>query len=307
MSLIYILQVHKNPEQVCRMLTRLQGYDVYFYIHVDLKVEIEKFSFIKETVKNVFFIENRIDCIWGDFSQVQATFNLLDEVFAISDYNDDDRVIFLSGQDYPIKSSKIICEFLDKNKECEFINMEDVDKLPKHFRKRIDAFKINYSNNRGDYCLFSIYFLKNILKKLFLGQIFIRDLKYVLKRKEKPNGLKLFRGSNWWGLRISTLKRIKYYYSKDKRVLEPFFRSIISVDEVFFQTMMESYLKDDTLKIMPSLTYDNWFRKGVELPVTFTIEDIDELITIADNKLFARKFDCLLDYKILDYLDEYYK
>ena len=56
------------------------------------------------------------------------------------------------------------------------------------------------------------------------------------------------------------------------------------------------------IKIKPSLTYVNWERKGVELPVLFKEDDFEEL-TSQKEKFFARKFDTKVDVEILNKLD----
>lgn len=60
---------------------------------------------------------------------------------------------------------------------------------------------------------------------------------------------------------------------------------------------------DKDIKILPSLTYVNWHRKGCTLPVTFQKDDLEELTRQCN--LFARKFDTEFDTEILDLLDEY--
>ena len=57
------------------------------------------------------------------------------------------------------------------------------------------------------------------------------------------------------------------------------------------------------INIEQSLTYVNWTRKNCSLPVTFVINDFDELNRLPEFKLFARKFDIKLDMEILDKLD----
>ena len=100
MNIIYIIQAHKLPFQLKRLITVLNTKNASFYIHVDRKSKIEDFEKII-SLKNVFFIKERVDCIWGDFSQVKATLNLIKNV--IRD-NKSGFVVFLSGQDYPIKN-----------------------------------------------------------------------------------------------------------------------------------------------------------------------------------------------------------
>ena len=56
------------------------------------------------------------------------------------------------------------------------------------------------------------------------------------------------------------------------------------------------------LELKSSLTYVNWERKEVQLPVLFKENDLEEL-TSQKEKFFARKFDTKMDTTILDKLD----
>ena len=66
-------------------------------------------------------------------------------------------------------------------------------------------------------------------------------------------------------------------------------------DEIYFHSILvnlQTTHKD--IKIKPSLTYVNWEREGVELPVLFKENDFEEL-TSQKEKFFARKFDAKVD------------
>jgi hypothetical protein len=65
--------------------------------------------------------------------------------------------------------------------------------------------------------------------------------------------------------------------------------------------------KDKDIKIRGTLTYTNWERKNVSLPVTFCSADLRELINLPGDKLFARKLDINIDEKFLDEIDNYRK
>ncbi|MDH2207311.1 MULTISPECIES: beta-1,6-N-acetylglucosaminyltransferase [unclassified Empedobacter] len=77
---IYLIQAHQYPHQLLRMINSLQDTDVVFYIHIDIKSDLNLFTSVIKS-DNVFFIKDRVDCIWGDFSQVKATLNLLKNTF----------------------------------------------------------------------------------------------------------------------------------------------------------------------------------------------------------------------------------
>lgn len=63
--------------------------------------------------------------------------------------------------------------------------------------------------------------------------------------------------------------------------------------------------QDSSIKIKPTITYVDWFRKGVPLPVTFTLEDSNLLLEMSKQDfLNARKFDAENHSDILDWIDK---
>ena len=299
----YIIQAHKNPDQLFRMINALRDDNVKFFIHIDLKSNIAAFS-SRIKGEDIVFIRERIDCIWGDFSQVQATLHLISAVLA-SNCDDRTRVTFLSGQDYPIKSKGYIAQFLEDNALKDFITIENLEDSGAHHLKRISAFKINHSNERSDYTLVSLRYIKGVIKSLFMRKLRLKDLTHLFKAKKYPLMHKQYRGSNWWSLNVITLNKIVDYYQQHKNVLNDYYEKTICSDETFFHTIIMHLQRDDKgITIDSSLTYDNWTRKQAELPVTFEKDDISELLHQPSNKLFARKFDTEKCSEILNKLDQ---
>ena len=87
--------------------------------------------------------------------------------------------------------------------------------------------------------------------------------------------------------------------------MEDYYHYTSSSDEIYFHSILINLQSTDTeIKLKPSLTYVNWERKGVQLPVLFKNNDFEEL-TSQREKLFARKFDIEIDSDILDRLDNF--
>src|SRR5690554_4527610 len=112
----YLIQCHKDAGQVNRLIDTLSHKDVHFYIHVDLKADISPQI---KTGPSVFLIRERIDVQWGTISQVHATLALLNA--AMNSGVAYDYLSLISGQDYPIKSSSYILDFLEQNAGREFL------------------------------------------------------------------------------------------------------------------------------------------------------------------------------------------
>src|ERR1700761_4217121 len=124
MKLAHLILVHKGPQQVQRLLSRLIDPGSDIFIHVDLKCDLEDYSGLL-TYENVYFIKNRIGVNWGGYSILQATLNgfqeILDKGVTYSHIN------LLSGQDYLLQDIKHIQNFLFKNTERSFVKYRTVD------------------------------------------------------------------------------------------------------------------------------------------------------------------------------------
>lgn len=309
----YIITTHNNPKQLKRLLNILNDTYSTFYIHVDLKSDVEDF---KKEIKNenVIFINERIDCIWGDLSQVIATINLLRNATKFEENIDNTKIIFLSSNDYLIKKIDNLNTYLLKNKDFEFISFQFEDKiLPKkhpNYISRVESYKYNFSSKRGDYLITKGFISENFIGKILLLKFLLTNkiklsffIDSFFKRKSIFNNH--FKGPNWFSLNQNTAKKILNYIDQNNKTLFKYYKYTLCADEQFFHTVLEEIIKKDTsIKIKPYLHFIDWDRQNVPLPVTFTSNDFNLLVSQPDDKFFARKFDVNLDSNILDMLDK---
>ena len=78
MKVAFLMQCHKNPKQINLLLKALNHPQVDVFIHVDSKNESIRENI--EKIDGVYLLPKK-DCVdvqWAQFSQVQATLNLLD-------------------------------------------------------------------------------------------------------------------------------------------------------------------------------------------------------------------------------------
>lgn len=310
----YIIKAHKNPNQLKRLVDKLNNDLSNFYIHVDLKSDIEPFESILNYT-NVIFIEERVNDVWGDYTQVIPFLNLIKTV--LSNHSNSGYVIYLSAQDYPIKSINHINSFLTKNQEYDFIHFDNFNKSlsPEdgHFYdQRIKDYKINFSDKRADFTFMpplaksNFRDIKSYIKLVLNGKIKPTDpfLKY---RKPRNSDLlkEHYRGSNWWCLTYKTTEKIYEYYLTNKTEIDRYYEYTFCGDEQIFQTILKILIPDDQgIKIKDYVHYIDFERKNVTLPVVFTKSDIDILLSQPENKLFARKFDDDIDTDIFDLIDK---
>ena len=310
----YIILAHKNPEQLNQLVNKLDNNDVNFYIHIDKSVSIDTFTNLFNLRTNIHFIkeENRELGTWCDIAIVKATINSLKEI--IKD-NKKGYCCLISGQDYPIKNNQYIHEFFTKNDGKEFI---EIFKLPTEnwFEKgmnRLTQYKFNLSNRRGHFVVcptiynssfYKIKTLKSILKLINAGKL-IYILKLFKKRKI-PTYIQHYGGSQWWCLKIETVKKILNFIQENPDYLAYHEFSLLP-DEMFFQSIIMKLNSNNTELIMDSLTFVDWEQKDAVSAPTYSINDFDNLINQPYNKLFARKFDFEYDFEIIKKLDEFIK
>ena len=304
----YIILVHKNPQQVRRLIERLDDGNSRFFIHVDLKSQSEEFELLKQC-KNTLIIKERINCIWGDFSIVKATLLLFN---AVVESGSKGFTILLSGQDYPIKSNSEINNFLTENKDFNFIDIIPIEKKwsKKMVRDKVEHYHFIHSERKSDSNSYAPFYHTSVKQKarniihLAKGRMSHKTFRKLLRLPKRKAPYKhQFSGSQWWALNERTTQILYDYIKRNYRELEDYYQYTSAPDEIFFQSVLMNLVPENKdFKIKPSLTYVNWERKNVVLPVTFNIDDFGELNNT--NHLFARKFDIDFDSTILDKLDE---
>jgi hypothetical protein len=301
MQKIYVILAHKAPEQLKRLIDRINDKNSFFFIHIDKKSDIEPFIKIIQG-KNIKFIQDRINCLWGDFSQIIATINL---IRAAVESGRNGMVIQLTGQDYPIKSTAGIDNFLEKNADKNFIETIPVEKIWTAWRDKTESYKFNLSAGRGVQRTFRKV-SKASLKSFFRREISFGQLLLLLKKRKLSLGLRQYGGSAWWAFNVPTIKKMYDYITANYKALHDYYQYTICPDEIFFQTIAHHLSEtDNSVKLSPSITYVNWIDVGnAPSPVIFTVKDLEELKKQPENLLFARKFDMELDSKILDELDK---
>lgn len=312
MEINYIILAHKNPLQLQRLIYRLDTPNCHFYIHLDKGSDKIPFLDVLATKRNVFFVSDQLReyGTWGDIGIVRATVAILLQI--VKD-NRNGYCILMSGQDYPLKNNQFISDFFETNYGANFIVTYPLPHRgwgAQGGLDRLNQYKINLSNARMDFVqlpsIFDTFFYKKQtigkFKKLLKRKHFSGLLKILLHRKLTKK-IKPYGGGQWWAFPIETVREILNFIDANPKYAH-YHEDTLLPDEIFFHSIL-MHLKEtkDSLIIKPSITYVNWERKNTPLPVTFTIEDFEELKNVSYNKLFARKFDVETDDQILGRID----
>ncbi len=117
MKIAYLIMVHRDPEQIKRLVQSISD-SGDCYIHIDKKVDEGPFRQAL-TGLPVFYMKNRIRVNWAAWSMVQVYLELLEMAF-LSDKHYD-RFVFLTGQDYPLMTNAQILAEFSAHPETEYI------------------------------------------------------------------------------------------------------------------------------------------------------------------------------------------
>ena len=275
MKKIFAITCHKLTQPLIHTVTYFSSFEENIVlIHVDKKSNIEDFLFLK--AKNVHFIENRISILWGNVSQIISTIELMKYSLKYEYF------FLLSGDDIPLRSNKDLNNFLYKNIKYDFIHYQD-GKTP--YINPEDRVKYNYP---------SFFFLKKKTFYIRLKKFFVYTFKDVFYKNKlfndyKINIPKLYKGTNWFGLKKSTIVYISEYISNNPWFLDLFEKSVCG-DEIFFHSIIKANDKiiifDNPNYGHKALRYIDWV-SGPEYPKILNEEDSSNMKK--SNYFFARK------------------
>jgi len=274
-TIAYFILVHRFPEQFKRLFKALYHPENHYLIHLDKKASIEIYDDIKDFLTDfpsTYILESE-NVVWGGYSMVQAELNGMNYLLKLN--LEWDFFINLSGQDYPLKSQKIIREYLTKNKGNNFLKIADqlvvrpetMNRIENHFTETADGFsEITY-------------------KRAYLKDV----VPYI--------------GGQWMILTRQCCEFI--CNSGEAKKFEDYYKNTLIADESFFQTVLMNTSfygvlnNDDKRAII-------WIPDGdIKLrPKTFTEDDVKFLLE--GNNLFARKFDDNIDSNIIDNLELFF-
>jgi len=282
----YILQIHKNPNQVNRFIKQLITEDqADVYVHIDKK----SFEQLNEKLlisPNVIVLNQSINCEWGDISQVDATILLLREVLASRKVYD--FVCLRSGQDLLVKDG--FKDFLFEHKEKIFMNYSKISdgnmglmmiKWPKVTRRRYTS-------------AHPIRIFRRILLSLYS-----KGINLLANKREWPQEFSFYKGSQWFSVPYDVAKYMVKFLDENEWYYK-FFENSLVPDESFFHTLIMNSPYGCNV-INNNLFLIKWGETLSERnsPQDLTNEDINRIE--GSQQFFARKFDENIDAAVVDY------
>lgn len=285
MKIAYIIHAYKLSEQFGKLIEALNDENVFFFVHIDSKSQIENFQYEVETraMKNVYF-SRRERSKWGSFACVRGVLNALeDAIYSVSEI---EYFYFLSGQDYPVKSNQFIRDHFNRNRNRSFVL----------------HFELPYKNWKGGglhrLSRNHFYISKNrIVRRL------VNFVNFFLPRRTMPLDLKLFGGDFYMGLNIEAAKYILELRSNHPE-LDVFFEKVYIPEELYFPTLLlnSKRLMNCDLEIEnKTLTFSNWTWKNGSYPAILDLDDIKN--NLESEFLFLRKIDERTYPKLINFIE----
>lgn len=281
MKVAFLMQCHKNPEQINLLLEALNHPMVDVFVHVDKKSQAIKDKITQRAGVYILPEQQCVDVQWAQYSQVEATLQLLRDAVNRGGYS---HYWLISGQDYPLRPMDNILDFLEANQEANFIECSQI----KPFNKRNDVYFPNSVIGRKLW--------QKVLKNLWIYGTGGWNKTFPIFKRKAPDDFKYWFGSQWWCLNSTTAQWIIDYLNEHTEY-EKFFEHSLCSDECFFQTLVMNSPFANTTK--PYLHYIKW-EKGKSSPRTLTTIDYEELKKT--EKIIARKFDIDVDTEIIERL-----
>ncbi|EZA47482.1 Xylosyltransferase oxt [Ooceraea biroi] len=292
----YLLTVNgRASRQVKRLVSVLYHPSHLFYIHVDARqdylyremLELEK-SCKLSNIKVARGEGLRHASIWGGASLLTTFLKSAQQMLAYNQHWD--FLVNLSESDFPLKSNNQLTEFLSWNRG------------------------MNFAKSHGRE-------VQRFVAKQGLDKTFVEceARMWRIGDRKLPDGIQIDGGSDWFALSREFVEYVANP-STDSLVtnLSKLFKYTLLPAESFFHTVLRNSRFCNTY-IDNNLHMTNWKRKlGCKCqykavvdwcgcsPNDFKVEDFNRLRNTVDrNIFFARKFEPIIDHKIIDRLEEW--
>ncbi len=282
MKIAFIITAYMDPNQLGRLITNLQNENFYFYIHIDKKVNIKPFKDKCINLKNVNFIEKRFFINWGGYSQVRSILELIKN--ALDSSIKYDRIIHITGCDYPLLSVDKIIEEFKKNANKNYMIGYNITDLPeKNQKKKVKR-----------YWYFDINVKNIILKKYIIKLLNTIFFLLPIRKKDSCNGKRIYFSSDYWALTYDCVYELYNEYIKDFKI-QKYFKHAFAPSELFMSTMLFNSKYKKTAELYSKQNYNGLSTLSKLHYIVYTDKikilderDYDQLICC--NKIFARKF-----------------
>ena len=285
---IFAILAHHKPQSLLLLLEVLKEETVY--LHIDKSVQRREFFEVIDLNKfpNLIILTKRqsIKVSWGGYSIVQAEIQLIKHI--VSDFPSFEKIVFLSGEDYPIRPIFEFSEYLTSRKNVVALQLirPDESKGPE-FIENIRIARVSRVHN------FDLRLFKSYKKKNFLINKIFQSPHKILNKLKIPNrkydsSKRYFVGSQW----IAISKSFAELLLLNEESIKNEFRFSFAPDELAFQTIFGRLLERELDEIDG---YDAVIDASYHVvPPSFTVGGLEWQLAdlpkiVESKKFFVRK------------------
>jgi hypothetical protein len=296
-KIAFLINADADLQQLYRLIEALPE-ESEFFIHVDLKVDLDEFT-DKIRDERVHFIDERYDVSIENISQVRYQMALIRAVL-----NDDthfDYLFMINSCDYPVWTNKHILAYLNENHGHEFIsgmcvaNQKEVARLYTEYRF-LNSMPWKYGSPLSK--------LRVALRHIVRAMGVSKPLSFTSQGQR----FKLFKGSSRWCITIELATYALKQWDEDREYVK-YFTTSYAPEQTFLHTLTFNSQKFATRGIL----FEGTFTSIEDLaPLTFieykptlkvmTASDYDDIM--ASGKMFCSKTVSEKSDNLLDMLDK---
>lgn len=276
--LTYLILAHRNLRQLVRLSRALAvNSECELLVHIDAATDLRPYAaemacLRRDGVRMV----DRHRCPWGGFGLVEAT--LAGMAQALREFPSLSHLVVISGQDYPITPPDQIADFYRRHQGLSFMEFHRLPRAdwPEGGLRRVGDLHLHWRGRRIGVPLSSIGLPRSV-----------------------PGGRRPYQGGQTWSMSAECVRHVCEAVAAESGYVR-FFRRTAHADESFFQTLvLNSPLADAVVN--DDKRFENWSAGGPH-PAVLTSRDLPELA--ASPAHFAKKFDVLVDERVLSLIDE---
>jgi len=304
-----LIMMHKNPEQVARLVKYFPADYCVCFIHVDAKAGVSKEHFRElldaagDSGKQAVILDKSISGVLACWSLVEVSIELMKAAMSYEQVSNHrfDWFRLLSGQDYPLKPFTEYEAYLEQEKN-EYMGLQFLQE-DQHIRDKFARWRnpiprqyaADHPRDKlGNRMRIGISHVAEVLRTKFCGS----PGEYLMKHGIVPAG-----GPSWWTISHELVGLILQDYTEDGMITQVI-KQTATPEESYVQTVFVNSPLYEGKKTW-NLTIANFGRREQQITGhthPFRKEDFDELMACGDY--FARKFDISVDAEILDLIDQ---